>query len=208
MAPSWASAQSCLAAGGRPECSRVAQWPACQHGCCCCWFHKRVDMHAYTHAGQHAARQWPGRPRPPPHLHHVDAPVAEVAGQVRVQHHVILLRRVAEHVGAMRRDGAQLDHQRVLAPRRLVVLERRASAAAAVPILRQQRVPGRCMCCTAPTNRRVGPTTSRHVTLVTASARGHHLILVARAALSLWPAQPRQRSASPGDQSRCGRWTG
>lgn len=69
------------------------------------------------------------------HLQHVDAPVRQVLRQVRVQHHVVLVRRVAVHVSAMGRNRAQLDHQGVLASRLLEVPERGAIAAAAVPVL-------------------------------------------------------------------------
>eukprot|EP00052_Salpingoeca_macrocollata_P014579 m.114816 g.114816 ORF g.114816 m.114816 type:complete len:637 (-) comp19370_c0_seq1:581-2491(-) len=43
------------------------------------------------------------------HLHHVDAKVLQVLGQQGVQHHVVF--SVREHVGALWRDGTQLDTQ-------------------------------------------------------------------------------------------------
>lgn len=69
------------------------------------------------------------------HLQHVDAPVRQVLRQVRVQHHVVLIWRVAVHISAVGRNRAQLHHQGVLPTRLLKVPERGAVATAAVPVL-------------------------------------------------------------------------
>ena len=60
------------------------------------------------------------------HGGHVDAPVAKVRLELRVEHEVVLVGGVAVDVRAVRRDGAQLDHERVFVARVVEVLQRRA----------------------------------------------------------------------------------
>ena len=72
------------------------------------------------------------------HAHDVDAPVRQVFRESRVGHHVVLVGGVRVHVGARGGNGAELDRERVLLPGRLarvVVAQRTAVAAAAVPVL-------------------------------------------------------------------------
>ena len=72
------------------------------------------------------------------HAHDVDAPVRQVFRESRVGHHVVLVGGVRVHVGARRCDRAELDRERVLLPGRLtrvVVAQRAAVAAAAIPVL-------------------------------------------------------------------------
>mmetsp|Transcript_31999 Transcript_31999/g.67330 ORF Transcript_31999/g.67330 Transcript_31999/m.67330 type:complete len:201 (-) Transcript_31999:721-1323(-) len=63
------------------------------------------------------------------HLHHVDAPVRQVLRQLGINHLGVLVLGVRVHVGPVRCDGAQLDHQREAVWREvllglLVVVER------------------------------------------------------------------------------------
>mmetsp|Transcript_27860 Transcript_27860/g.65032 ORF Transcript_27860/g.65032 Transcript_27860/m.65032 type:complete len:213 (-) Transcript_27860:634-1272(-) len=73
------------------------------------------------------------------HAHHVDSPVCQVLGQLRVAHLSVLVVGVAVHVGAARRDGAQLDNQRKTIRRevhlRLVVVIERTIGSSRTVIL-------------------------------------------------------------------------
>jgi hypothetical protein len=58
---------------------------------------------------------------------------------VRVQHHIILIRCIAVHVSTSGGDGAQLDHQGILAAGRLIVAQCGAVASTAVSILQYSK---------------------------------------------------------------------
>ena len=71
------------------------------------------------------------------HLHHIDPPVRQVLGELRVHHQVVLVGCVRVDVGAVRRDRAELHDEReavgrVRRPRDRVVVERAVRPARAV----------------------------------------------------------------------------
>ena len=70
-------------------------------------------------------------------LHHANAPVRQVLPQLRIQHHIVLVRRVRVDVRPRRRDRPQLHHQRILLPllpHLLIVPHRRPVPPAPVPL--------------------------------------------------------------------------
>mmetsp|Transcript_38315 Transcript_38315/g.96393 ORF Transcript_38315/g.96393 Transcript_38315/m.96393 type:complete len:344 (-) Transcript_38315:81-1112(-) len=67
-------------------------------------------------------------------LHHVDAPVSQVLGQIGIENRIVFVRCVTVHIRTLRGDSTQLHHQRVFAAGLLKVLQCRAGATGTVKV--------------------------------------------------------------------------